>query len=194
MNLTESELILRLQNLQCCIGTLSNQLLNNIKIGATNVDCKLQELQVLERFFKYLKCYKIEDTLSAGAINITYFNKGSGLLITVGETNISSGATVGANNANEFSTILVDDINSFQTVYVATLDTSGELYTISISGPCDAGELGILMIGLGPVEYTFSGMTGGVCSSDINCLTEDEVMSMLDYSATKCKQCFELSI
>ena len=59
MDLTQEEINIRLQRIQCCIGQKGADLLSKIKIGAKDVNCKLQELQVLEGMMEALKCYKI---------------------------------------------------------------------------------------------------------------------------------------
>lgn len=59
INLNQVDINVRLQILQCCIGTKAAELLVKIKIGAKDVNCKLLELQVLQGMFKAVKCYNI---------------------------------------------------------------------------------------------------------------------------------------
>ena len=59
INLTQNDLSYRLRTLQCCIGELTTKLLNKIKIGAKDIDCKLNELLVLQGMIEALNCYNV---------------------------------------------------------------------------------------------------------------------------------------
>jgi hypothetical protein len=59
INLTQDDINVRLQLIQCCIGRKATSLLNKIKIGSKDVNCKLNEILVLQRMIKYLKCYNV---------------------------------------------------------------------------------------------------------------------------------------
>lgn len=59
IKLTEAELVIRLQVGQICIAKLTKTLLNKIKIGSNDSECKLLELQMLQNILKYLKCYDV---------------------------------------------------------------------------------------------------------------------------------------
>ncbi len=59
INLSQQDLNVRLQLTQCCISTLTNELLVKIKVGAKDVDCKLKDLQVVQEMLEALKCYNI---------------------------------------------------------------------------------------------------------------------------------------
>lgn len=192
--MNQTDLNVRLQLTGCKYGELINSYITDLKYGRKCKSTDLHDLMLLNAYIELMECYKLKpaDIVSTGSINVTYFNKGTGLSVTVGEVNISSGVTVGANNANEFSATLVDDINSFQDIYIATLDTSGELYVINITGPCDAGSLNALQTGGGPIDFTISGMAGGVCGIEYNnCITEDELQTMIDNISTLTNICFQ---
>lgn len=59
INLSQNDLTARVQLLQCCIGELASVLLSKIKIGSKDINCKLQELQVLQEMLDAVKCYKV---------------------------------------------------------------------------------------------------------------------------------------
>jgi hypothetical protein len=59
VNLTQNDIDVRLQTINCCIGELTNSLLIKIKIGSKDAKCKLQELQILQNMVEALKCYNI---------------------------------------------------------------------------------------------------------------------------------------
>lgn len=58
INLTSQDITVRIQLTNRWIGNYTVSLLNKIKIGDKDVDCKLQELQVIQKMLKYLKEYK----------------------------------------------------------------------------------------------------------------------------------------
>lgn len=60
IGLNETDYIVRLQLAACCIGTLTNELVNKVKIGAEDVDCKMLQLKILQNMLKYIKCYDLE--------------------------------------------------------------------------------------------------------------------------------------
>jgi len=59
INLTQDDINLRFQLVQCCIGTKASELLSKIKIGSGDVSCKLNEILVMQRMMKYIKCYNV---------------------------------------------------------------------------------------------------------------------------------------
>lgn len=196
MNLTREELDLRLQNIQCCIGTMANNLLAKIKIGASDVDCKLEELQVIQRMYKYIKCFHPEDSevLATGLIEITTINIGDvGNILINGSSIIGGPQTVLTTDVQDNMETLVELINNSQDVYVGTYNpVKGENGVMEITGTCNNDILTFTLVGSAQSNVNVEGLTGGEC--EYNCLTEDQVKSMLDYIATKCKHCHSLSI
>ena len=59
INLTQNDINVRLQIINCCIGRLTGELLNKIKIGSADVKCKLKDLEVLQGMFEALECYNV---------------------------------------------------------------------------------------------------------------------------------------
>lgn len=59
INLTQNDLTYRLRTLNCCIASKSIDLLNKIKIGAYDVNCKLSDLQVLQGMLDSVSCYQV---------------------------------------------------------------------------------------------------------------------------------------
>jgi hypothetical protein len=60
IGLNETDFNVRLQLSQCCIGTLTNELVNAIKIGSKDIECKLIEVRILQNMIKYIKCYDLD--------------------------------------------------------------------------------------------------------------------------------------
>lgn len=60
IDLNETDFKVRLQKTQCCIGVLTNELVNKIKIGSSDIECKLIQLKILQNMLKYIKCYDLE--------------------------------------------------------------------------------------------------------------------------------------
>ncbi len=195
MNLTSSEFELRLTNLQCCIATMSNNLLNKIKIGSKDVECKLNELLVIQRMYKYLKCFHTEDSeiLATGTIEIDVVVVGDIVDFLINGTSIIGGPrTVANGNVTTLMTNLALLINDSQDTYTAVYNGDKRGGIVEITGTCNNDILTYTFEGSEQSSITVLGLTGGECVE--NCLTEAQVESMLDYLATKCKHCFTLSI
>ncbi len=58
-NLTQNDFLIRVQLLNCCIGSKTDDLLSKIKIGACNVNELLIELQVLQGMMKSVVSYQV---------------------------------------------------------------------------------------------------------------------------------------
>jgi hypothetical protein len=186
----QTDFTVRLQTINCCISTLTNQLLTKIKIGSKDVDCKLKELQVIQEMFEVLKCYNVNDeTLSTGIIEIIEINPGDVVSIFIGGTLIGTGTAGGSNEANAMIG-LANIINATQTVYTATFDPDYSKGAIRITGICNNLPITYTLVGDPGSEIIVTGLTGGVCIN--NCLTDTQVSSMMDYIFTKCGECIPL--
>jgi len=195
MDLNQTDLILRLQKLKCCIATLSSELVSKIKIGAPTVDCKLRDLQALIGMYESVKCYDLTTTGATGSITID--NVGFGWLVEFFVDGVTiCGEAIVITNSSESTqlSIIINAINSYQTDYVASVDSSGT-YKIKItSSDCTNEDLTYSLTGSGEVQMQVSvdGLSGGDCNL-YNCLTESQVKSILDYAAVKCEHCFTLT-
>lgn len=191
MKLTQDELNLRLANLKCCIATLSNELLNKIKIDSKDVECKLKDLQMLQGFYESIKCYNVlqNEVLATGTIIINSLSINTNIQVFIGSIPISSVINVAHNSISTVLTSLVTSINSYQKDYVAVKNN----LTLEITN-CKNGILTVSADDV--ISTTITNLVGGVCkvTNDNNCLLETEVKQILDLSATKCKNCFSLTI
>jgi hypothetical protein len=59
IKLTTEELKIKLQVGTICIAKLTKNLLDKIKIGSSDSECKLLELQILQSLLKYIRCYDL---------------------------------------------------------------------------------------------------------------------------------------
>jgi len=195
MSISQQDLNVRLQLLNCCIGTMAGILVDKIKIGAKDVNCKLQELQVLQRMLKYIQCYKvsIEEVQSVGGFQITVLNIGYTLEIFVNGVSITGVQTAVTTNRNTTMHALVDIINAYQSVYTASINETGDLHSVILHGPCEGGIVTYETDSLdGNIEVSTTDLEGGVCGEEYdNCLTETQLLSMIDWMATKCGICFQ---
>lgn len=60
IKLNDTDFNVRIQLIQCCIGKKTNELVNKIKIGSSDIDCKMREIKILQNMLKYIKCYDLE--------------------------------------------------------------------------------------------------------------------------------------
>lgn len=58
-NLTQNDFLIRIQLLNCCIGSKTDDLLSKIKIGSCNINELLIELQVLQGMMKSVINYQV---------------------------------------------------------------------------------------------------------------------------------------
>jgi len=190
--LSQQDLNVRLQLLNCCIGTKAGILVDKIKIGAKDVNCKLQDLQVMQNMLKYIQCYNVNtgDGRSSGSIQIITLNVGFTLGMTINGTELIPTFTIATNDRNFTMDAFVTYINSTQTTYTAVLNTDDALYSIELYGPCANAD--IVYTTNAPkeeVELLITDLTTEGCRE--NCLTETQVISMIDWMANKCGICFQ---
>lgn len=195
MNLNQQDFNVRLQLINCCLGTKTSELIDKIKIGAKDSNCKLQDLQVGLNMLKYLSCYKlpIEEVQSVGSFQITTLTSGYTLEVFVDGVSITGLQTSVSNNRNASMTALVNIINNYQTTYTAVLNTENDLYQVDIYGPCTGGEVTYETDArMGEIVLSTEDLTGGICAVEYdNCLTEEEVYAMFDFLSKKCAICFQ---
>lgn len=187
--LNQTDLDVRLQRIRCCIASKGSTLVDKIKIGSKDVHCKLQELQVIEGMFEAIKCYNVEDEtvlpIVEMPINKGAFTTGDTLNIYSNGIEIGEGITMGSrspfNQADQLVSMLtllgldVSIIDGAEgSIVYLTLDCTNPVITAR-------KNLGASIV----LSYTES-----VCGKE-NCLTEEEVLKMIDYISTKCDLCFE---
>ncbi len=195
-NLSQQDLDVRLQLSSCCSGTKGGELLSKIKVGSKDVNCKLQDLQVIQGMLKYLKCYKplVEtETLATGTIEINTIDIGDSAQFFINGIPITDVSLSGTSNETTAMIALTNAINTYQTTYTAEFDPlSGSKGIVRIVGTCDNNILSINVTS-GTITTTLTGMYGGTCevTENDNCLTEVQTQSMFNYLATKCKECFQ---
>jgi len=188
-DLTQQDLDVRLQLINCCIGEKTADLLAKIKIGAKTVPCKLQELQIMQEMIEILKCYDVtlEEVLATGSITMNTSTLDTTINVSVGGISISGDLVITTSDTNEQMTILCDLINSYQSTYVAVLNTDNVSYIIEIIGTCSNQIVTVDSQDTILIEN----LSGGICLTD-NCLTEEQVQSMFNWMAKKCGICFQL--
>jgi len=187
-DLTQQDLDVRLQLINCCIGEKTADLLNKIKIGAKTVPCKLQELQIMQEMVEILKCYDVtlEEVLATGSITMNTSTPDTIINVSVGGISISGDLLITTSDTNEQMSILTDVINAYQSTYTATLNTDNVSYIIEIEGTCTNQIITVESENTILIEN----LEDGVCLTD-NCLTEEQVQSMFNWMAKKCGICFQ---
>ena len=188
--LNQTDLDVRLQTLNCCIATLSNELLNKIKIGSSDVHCKLLQLQVLQKMLKYIKCYRVEDAevLATGAIEVDVINIGDTAQFFINGIAITPILTANSTNITTVMTGIKNAINTYSD-YTAVFPGVQRAGAVEVTGTCTNETITMEFTGNPDSEILLNGLSGGICS--LNCLTEVQVQAMLDYMATTCKSCFQ---
>lgn len=192
ISLVQQDLLIRLQKANCCNGQLASRLVDKIKIGASDVNCKLQELQVIQEMLEYLQCYRVllEEVPSSG--RITFDGEvGSVIRFKVGDDYISSNFTLVEGNEEDYPAVVLN-INAYQDTFTASWN--GTTLYMELEGPCDeTDDIGIEVIS-GSVDVTLTAMDDGVCevTESDNCLTEEQVQAMFSYIQRRCKICWQL--
>lgn len=60
IDLNATDLKVRIQLIESKLADLTNSLVNKVKMGAEDVDCKIKELDVIGNMLEYIKCYKLD--------------------------------------------------------------------------------------------------------------------------------------
>jgi hypothetical protein len=193
--LTQQDFDVRLQLINCCIGNKAGTLIDKIKIGAKDVNCKLQDLEVSIKMLEYLKCYKLDipEVQSVGSFQITTLTVGFTLEIFIDGVSITGIQTASITNRNTTMHALVNIINSYQSTYTAVINETGDLHSVDLYGPCEGGTLTYETDGTsGEIELSLTDLEGGECAIEYNnCLTEDQIIAMIDWMSNKCNLCFQ---
>lgn len=190
IELNQQDLNVRLQLANCCIGEQTAELLDKIKIGSKDVNCKLQNLQVMQNMIKYLKCYDVtlEEVNATGTIQINNISDELGSCnVTINGITISGTYNFTNTDTNEQTIGLVNQINSYQLVYTATVNTDNVQYFIEITGNCN----NYLIEVEGDGTFVVEGLENGICLSN-NCLTEEQVQTMFIWIGKKCNICYQM--
>lgn len=187
-DLTQQDLDVRLQLINCCIGEKTADLLAKIKIGAKTVPCNLQELQVMQEMIEILKCYDVtlEEVLATGSVTMNSSTPDTIINVSIGGISISGDLVITTSDTNAQTAILCDLINSFQSTYTAVLNTDNVQYVIELTGTCTNQ----LVTVESEDTIVIEDLEGGVCLTD-NCLTEVQVQAMFNWMAKKCGICFQ---
>lgn len=189
IDLNQQDLNVRLQLTNCCVGEKTVNLLAKVKIGSKDVDCKLQELQVLQEMLKYLKCYDVNavDVLATGTVEINVIPAGSTINVLVNGISISGLYTRTSAIQSTEMINLTAQINAFQSFYMAVFDPlQGAFGKIVITSKICNSQL--LQATIVNATVTLNGLTG-ICSA--NCLTEIQAQAMFDWISKKCDTCFK---
>lgn len=189
-DLTQQDLDVRLQLINCCIGEKTADLLAKIKIGAKTVPCKLQELQIMQEMIEILKCYDVtlEEILPFGTIDISNTDQDATINILINGISISGTYTTTSSTPSTEMIALTAIINNYQDAYIATYNVANHLIEIQ-STTCTNGNITITQTG--KISILVTDLSEGVCLTD-NCITEEQVQAMFNWMAKKCGICFQL--
>lgn len=59
ISLNQTDFNVRIWLIESQIATLTSKLVDKIKIGAEDVSCKMDDLEIIQNMFEYLTCYNL---------------------------------------------------------------------------------------------------------------------------------------
>jgi hypothetical protein len=183
--ITQENLNIRLQRLNCCIGNLGGEVQGLIAIGDSCYKEKLAILKVLQGYLEALQCYTLNTnvTTASGSITLDSLFVNDEILQV-----LADGVPI-----MEPVTLVFDPIYSFNSIVAAINDYGTYSAEVAIdfksmiiaSTSCDNPTLTFL----NPITgVTLSGFEGGLCLE--NCLTEKQILTMFDKVSEYCNICF----
>lgn len=60
IELNETDFKVRLQLIESKLADLTNTLVNKVKIGAEDLDCRISELEIIGNMLDYIRCYELD--------------------------------------------------------------------------------------------------------------------------------------
>jgi len=193
--ITQTDLITRLQLSGCKFSELAQRFNKDLLYGRKCVTENRTDLMLLNVYLEMLECYKvgIPEVESVGSFQITTLSIGYTLEIFVNGVSITGIQTSVTTNRNTTMHALVAIINSYQSVYTASIDTTSDLYSVILTGPCTGGVVTYeTSANKGQIILTTENLKGGVCEVIYdNCLTEDELLVVFDKISDLTSLCFQ---
>ena len=192
---SQQDLDVRLQLAGCKYSDLAQRFNKDLLYGRKCVTENRTDLMLLNVYLEMLECYKvgIPEVESLGYFQITTLSIGYTLEIFVNGVSITGVQTSVSTNRNTTMTALVTIINNYQSVYTASLDTTSDLYIVTLTGPCTGGII-TYETSAQKEEITLKtkNLTDGVCEVTYdNCLTEDELLVVFDKISDLTSLCFQ---
>lgn len=193
--ISQQDLNVRLQLAGCKYSDLAQRFNKDLLYGRKCVTENRTDLMLLNVYLEMLECYKvgIPEVESVGYFQITTLSIGYTLEIFVNGVSITGVQTSVTTNRNTTMTALVTIINNYQSVYTASLDTTSDLYIVTLTGPCTGGII-TYETSAQKEEITLKtqNLTDGVCEVTYdNCLTEDELLVVFDKISDLTSLCFK---
>lgn len=190
MNINATDLLVRLQLIQCCIGNLGDKLATELKRGDFCAKQTQDDLILLQSNFELLKYFQIlqDEIVAQSFITIDSVSEGSLLIVYANGINISGNVSVGF-TSEETALHIQTSVNSHQSTYIATVVSP--LDTVVITGGCDDINL-VVSVQSGTV-VDVGIVTHGVCSvTDLdNCITDKQAQTLFDNISNKYGICFQ---
>lgn len=193
--ISQQDLNVRLQLAGCKFSDLAQRFNKDLLYGRKCVTENRTDLMLLNVYLEMLECYRIgiPEVQSVGSFQITTLTLGFTLEVFVDGVSITGVQTAIISNRNTAMTALVTIINNYQSTYTAVLNTENDLYKVDLYGPCTGGEVTYeTNATMGEIVLSTEDLTGGVCAVEYdNCLTEDELKTIIDKISTLTGLCFQ---
>lgn len=193
--MNQTDLNVRLQLAGCKFSDLAQRFNKDLLYGRKCVTENRTDLMLLNIYLEMLECYKvgIPEVESVGSFQITTLTIGFTLEIFVDGVSITGLQTSVITNRNTTMTALVNIINTYQSTYTASLDTTNDLYTVVLRGPCTGGVVTYTTDATkGEIVLSTEDLANGVCETEYNnCLTEEELSTIIDKISTLTGLCFQ---
>lgn len=190
MTISQQDIDVRLQLTGCKLGELTNLLANDLKYGRKCAKENQKLILLLNAYTELIECYSVSDI--KGYILITFGTLPINTEVQFfanGEA-ISDLITISTATATEQAIELATAINSYSTSYTAgyIMNRSKNITSLYIYTPCSNPEVTVVRNGGSPRVLDY--VNYGKCSPFTNCITQDQLLVILDNISKLTKICF----
>lgn len=192
MNLTNTDLIVRLQLLGCKYSELTNLFVNNLKYGKDCIEKNQTDLLLLNSYIELLESYRNLDMkgLIWRDYNLAPIN--TQVQFFTNDVAMSSNIVLSGVTVEEQLIEITQSINNYSTDYFSyymLASSKREMDTLFINTPCSNPNITVLLNGITKVNLKYSKY--GKCSPYNNCINEEQLQEILDKVSKLTNLCFQ---
>ncbi len=208
MAINSTDLQVYLQNLGCCAGLEAKKLANYYMYGSECKEEQLQKLTLLNAYTDMLRCYSVQSTEATNNIFLVSFTDvykvnflaGNIVHFYLGDEEVYTYTVTGGVACTEINTMISDLLNLADPGDIVNVEgtCTGSRAEIFIETTCAAKDLQVVMSQLIDEEAYLTIIPvqlyqEGKCETDDddNCITEDQVETIIENIAKFCKKCFK---
>lgn len=208
MALSQQDIDVRLQQLGCCIGAEAKKLANYYMYGSECKEEQLQKLTLLNAYADMLSCYSVQATANTDNIFLvsftdvykTNFLAGNIVHFYLGDGEVYTYTVTGGVACTEINDIAngITNLPDLGDIIEVSAACNGSKAEVFIETTCGAKDLQVIMTQVID-EVTYETIIPvqlyqeGKCETtdDDNCITEDQVNTIVENIAKTCKKCFK---